>query len=494
MHSVVLLFLLLSSSAFAAEVKAEASALVVQFGAEPTQFDPLLLEDATALRLAVNVTATPYEFDGAGNIRKNLISQLSLSKDKKKYTLKFKKNLKWSDGVPFHSNQFVMAIQRMVKEPVKAALTGLFPEFDLSKTKALDALTAEVVLKNPDAQFENWLTLAPFAPIREDMLDAFSKRNPVVPSLAAYQVAEYKREDYILLKKNPEYVDRDSVSIEKVKILFLKDESSYYPLMKSGDLDLLVKVPTLQLDQIRKIAQITDVPAEAVIYLGLNTKKPPFNELKNRKAFLDAIYLKRGEIAKTLKTGDLGALTFLPSILIPAGVKSSASYEALKNKPEEKLEFNVQSDGGSKYETMLVYLQSRLKEEYRWKMKLDIMDWKAHYAKLKVDADEMFRFGWQNPVSDPSVMYQVLQSKSVNNFTGWSNAEYDQLVNELKQEKKIVKKAKLIEKIEGILVKEVPVVPVLHYVNRFANSKRVLGFRANSFGVILFRELRLAKN
>ena len=486
MHSVVFCFLLLTTSSFALDEKTNPNLLTIQFSAEPTQYDPLLIEDGTALRITANVVATPFEYDGAGNIRKNLVSQISLSKDKKKYKIQFKKNLKWSDGVKFHASQFVAAIQRLVKTPVKAALSELFPKMNLSKTRVLDALTAEVVIEEPDPQFINWLTLPPFSPIRDDMLEAFSKHNPVVPTLAAYQVAEYKREDYLLLKKNPEFAEKDSVSVDQVKIRFLKDEATSLSLLMSGSVDILSRVPVLQVDQIRKIAQVNEVP--------LDTKKPPFNDLNNRRAFLNAVFKNRGDLAKILKTGELPAMTFMPPILIPSGVKSSQAYEKPKGEVASKLEFQGQSDGGSRNETILEYVQSRLKDAYRWNMKIDILDWKAHYAKLKVDPDAVFRFGWQNPVSDPFLMYQSLEGKSVNNFTGWSNAEFDSLLVELRRETKLVRKTKLIERMEGILLNEVPVVPLLHQVARFASSKRVLGFRANPFGVILFRELHLSKN
>jgi len=494
MPSIVLCFLFLTPVSFGSGEKNDSELLTVQFSLEPTQYDPLLMEDATALRISANVFATPFEYDGSGNLRKNLASQISLSKDKKKYTIKFKKNLKWSDGVKFHANQFLAAIKRFVKEPVKSAISEVIPEIDLDKTRMLDAGTVELVLKSPAVQFENWLSLPAFSPIRDEMLDAFAKRNPVVPTLAAYQVVEYKREDYLLLKKNPEFIEKDSVKVEQVKIRFLKDESALSSLLKSGDVDILTKVPPLQLDQIKNVAMVNEVPMEAVIYLGLNTKKPPFNDLKNRRLFLDSLFLKRGEMAKILKTGETAAATFMPAILIPSNASANLLYEKPKEKTTEKLEFQVQSDGGSRNEAMLEYIQSRLKSDYGWKMKIDIRDWKDHFAKLKVDPDEVFRFGWQNPVSDPYVMYQSLESKSLTNFTGWGNVEFDQLVNQLKFETKLVKKSKLIEKIEGILLKEVPVVPLLHYVVRFANTKRVQGFRANAFGVILFRELSLKKN
>lgn len=90
--------------------------------------------------------------------------------------------------------------------------------------------------------------------------------------------------------------------------------------------------------------------------------------------------------------------------------------------------------------------------------------------------------------------YQSLSTKGPNNCTGWSNKRYDELVALLRQETSKVKRTKIIQDLEIILDEEAPVVPILHQVLRFAYSKRVFGFRANPFGVILFRELRLAPN
>ena len=89
------------------------------------------------------------------------------------------------------------------------------------------------------------------------------------------------------------------------------------------------------------------------------------------------------------------------------------------------------------------------------------------------------------------MMYQVFTTHSPNNFTGWGSEAYDRLVTELRNETRAVKRAALISSLEKILWQEAPMIPLLQQVLRFAYSKRVVGFRANPFGVILFRELRL---
>ena len=308
------------SPCFAGSAQTPASVLTVQYAAEPTQYDPLLMEDGTALRLAANTIGTLYEYDGAGNLSKALVSQMSLSRDRRYYRFIFKKDLKWSDGKPFSAEQFILALHRLKDEPVRAALSDLFPEFDWAKTRAVDSRTADVQLKTPDGQFLNWLTLPPFAPIRQDMIDAYHRKpDPVVPTLAAYRVADYRREDSLTLKKNDQYFASDRVAIDTVKVRFIPDEASLLPLLKSGGVDLLCTVPALQFSKIRQIAKVAEVPVEAVTYLAFNVRKPPFNDKKNRQAFRNALISKKAELAKILKTGEIPAHTFLPSILIPGG-------------------------------------------------------------------------------------------------------------------------------------------------------------------------------
>jgi oligopeptide transport system substrate-binding protein len=469
-----------------------AASLTIQLSAEPTQFDPLLIEDGTGLKISANTFGTLFQYDGKGEREKGLVEGYSVSRDHLHYTFKFKKNLKWSDGKPFTADDFFTAVKRVVNEPVKAAMTDLFPKIDLSHTKVIDSRTFELSLSEPDGQLLNWLTLPPFAPIRKDILDTYkAKRTPVVPTLGAYEVIDYKRDDSLTLKKNANYFGADDVLVTDVKIIFVGDEGMLVPLLKSGKIDILNKVPVLQLKEVEEFAKVAALPLEAVTYLAFNTKKPPFNELNNRLLFRDAMTrTKKEELARILMTGEFAATSFLPSILSPSPLVVEIKNPAKPSK--QKLEFSMQSDAGSRTQTILEFVQSELKKRYDWKVSLDLMDWKTHYAKLKSDPDSVYRFGWQDPVSDPYVVYQMLMSKSPNNFTGWSNATYDELTSKLRQENRNVKRSELIEKLEAIISEEAPILPLLHQVQRFAYSKRVSGFRANPFGVILFREIHLS--
>jgi ABC-type transport system substrate-binding protein len=466
--------------------------LAVQFSTEPTQIDPLLLEDLTGLRISANTIGTPFEYDGSGKLIPSLAGKLTANSKHTEFTLQFKEKLMWSDGVPFQTKDFMRALERMVNEPIRAALSELTPKIDLQHSKILDEKRVLIVLKNPEPQFEHWLTTPGFAPIRTDMIKTYTKKHSaIVPTLAAYAITDYKREDHLMLTKNKFYFAAAKVEIPEVVIHYVKDEASLLPLMKRGMIDILTRVPVLELDEIQKVSQITNVPVQAITYLGLNTKKQPFSDLNYRIQFAEDVWGGEESLTQVLKTGELPAHHFAPELIFSEASKKSP----VSTKNESPISFKLQSDLGSRNQTILEFLQNRVKQKNNWKMELDLMEFKTHYAKLKSDPDQAYRFGWQNPVDLPYVLYQVLSSSSPNNFTGWKNQKYDELLEKLRAEAPHSKKAAKIEgDLENILREEAPVIPLLQQVLRFSSSKRVLGFRANPFGVILFRELRLTKD
>jgi ABC-type transport system substrate-binding protein len=491
MPSAVLIFgvALLSTGVVQASVL-PAQTLQVQFTNEPTQYDPLMMEDGLSMRLAANVLGHLHEYDGGGVLQKVLVQKWTVHRDQRRVTIEFKKGIKWSDGVDFVPEHFLRALERIRDEPVKVATSQFFPKIDFQKTKT-NGVILELVLVAPDPLLAHWTTLSALAPIRSDMIESYQKRpQPVMPTLGAYQVVDYKREDYLQLKLNPHYVLKKPGMLEEVKIRFIKDEAALVSLLKAGTVDVLFRVPVLQQEEIKKVGRIVDAPAEAVTYLGFNTKVPPFDQLENRIRVRDVLYRKKSELAAVLKTDELPAQLFAADVLWHAQPKKPTTPPA-PSRTDERISFEIQSDVSSRNQTMMEFIQSELKRELGWKVKLDMQEWKSHYAKIKAGPKEIYRFGWQNPVSDPYLTYQVLGSSSPNNFTGWSSAEYDSFLAQIRQEIRFVKKVELMRKLEDIIWKEAPVVPLLHQVLKFGVSKRVTGFRANSFGVVHFKEIRL---
>ncbi|NDF16056.1 hypothetical protein EB061_12185, partial [bacterium] len=135
--------ILLNSAAFSAPSPIPPPVpLQVQLSSEPTQYDPLLLEDGSGLKLSANVLGTLFYYDGKGERQKGLLRDYSVSRDRKTYTFRFHPGMKWSDGKPFHADQFILALRRLTDESVKGALSNLFPAIQWKETRVLSADSA----------------------------------------------------------------------------------------------------------------------------------------------------------------------------------------------------------------------------------------------------------------------------------------------------------------------------------------------------------------
>lgn len=461
--------------------------------------DPLLMEDGSALKLASNILGTPTFYNSDGALQNFLLKESKSKSQNTIYELRFHKGLKWSDGKEFHADQFLLALKRLSETKVKAALSELFPKIDFSRTKVNSATEIIVVLKDPDALFLQWCSLPPFAPMREDILRKMEAGNFLVPTLGDYELVEWVRSEKMKLKinsANEGIFSLNKKAPQEVTIRYIREEATLQPLMKSGKLDVVMKIPQLQMKQFEKMSEILEKPIAAMTYLGLNLKNGFFSNITNRQMLMEALsFAQRENLANVLGTQEWPARVFLPEVLWPKGfslgTEKARPGPTLKQAKTQKSSIKIQTDPGQRNLMIVEFVQSQTQKEMGIKTEINTLDWRAHMAKLKTGADDLFRLGWQNPVTSPYVFYQVLVSTSPNNFTGFKNKKYDELVRALRRSSSQKETLKLTQKLEQILLEEVPIIPLLQQKSRIAYSSKIKRISINPLGVVIFKDIEL---
>ena len=66
-----------------------------------------------------------------------------------------------------------------------------------------------------------------------------------------------------------------------------------------------------------------------------------------------------------------------------------------------------------------------------------------------------------------------------NNQTNWSNSAYDELIEAAKSESDASKRMEILQQAEGILMSELPIIPIYFYVSTNLVNPRVKGFSGN---------------
>jgi peptide/nickel transport system substrate-binding protein len=163
------------------------------------------------------------------------LSNGQVASDGKSVTWKLKRDIKWSDGVPFTANDVVFTYSYITNPDVGSSSVGTYKSVD--KVEALDELTVKVTFKDVDPAWA-----LPFVGIQgmilpEHIFAPYNNRTAVdaPPNLSPigtgpYRLKEFRTEDVLLIgedvvntvriiyEPNPEYRDRARLGFDEVTL------------------------------------------------------------------------------------------------------------------------------------------------------------------------------------------------------------------------------------------------------------------------------------
>ncbi len=118
-------------------------------------------------------------------------------------------------------------------------------------------------------------------------------------------------------------------------------------------------------------------------------------------------------------------------------------------------------------------------------------DWKVYLSSMNNLDYQVARSAWIADVEDPVNFLECFLTGGGNNRTGWSSAEYDQLVRAAYEEVDETRRYATLRQAEAVLVQETPIAPIYYYTWRFLKSPRVGGLVPNRLGYIRWTDLYL---
>jgi len=187
--------------------------------------------------------------------------------------------------------------------------------------RALDDYIVEFTLEKPMGYFpaltSSWL----YHPLPRKAIERHGD-NWVEPAHiqtnGAYQLVEWKKNNLLILKKNPDYYEVDQVKISEVHYHIIPDSSLGFAMYKKNELDMMGGLTYLPIPQsamssiksnpiLRKEQQLN--PQFCTEWYGFTVQKPPLDNPLVRKAIAAAID-KKTLIDVVLEADHLPARTF----------------------------------------------------------------------------------------------------------------------------------------------------------------------------------------
>lgn len=359
--------------------------------------------------------------------------------------------------------------------------------------KAIDDHTIETVLNDPTPFWLELLGFYPLMPVCRECVESHADWTlpENIVGNGPYALEFWRRRDRIRLRKNPHYWDRDNVALEVIDALAVESIFTAFNLYETHQCDWTTKVPpTVTRELLKADPPRTDLnPASqfGTYYYLVNTTRKPLSDVRVRRAL--ALALNRAEVIAAACAGESASRSLVPKGLpnyVPPECVETDAIAAAKLLAEAgfssgegfpKLEILYNSEAGHQLIAEIIRKQ--------WERALGINvstrneEWASCLnSQQNLDYD-VSRKSWIGDYLDPNTFLDMFVTGGTNNNTGWSNAEYDKLIEGAKVEVDPAKRLTMLHRAEEIIMAELPVIPIYTYVSRNIVRPHVKGFYNN---------------
>ena len=237
----------------------------------------------------------------------------------------------------------------------------------------------------------------------------------------------------------------------------------------------------------------------SVTYMGLNCAKPPFDDVRARKAIAHALDVTVVHNAAWRGVGSVPAGAMPPSIryydkeqkvrqqdkelakklMEEVGIKAGTKFQIWTNERKERVD-------------MATIIQNQL-EEYGITSEIKILEWGAYLDGLKKKEHDLFILGWNSSVPDPDyALGGVFLSNMIGtqNFAYFDNKEVDEMLYQGRQMVDGPEREALYVKVQRKLNDEYPWIYLHNDEWIIGAQKDVKDFGLNPLGYHSLRRVR----
>ncbi len=482
-------------------------------GAEPQDLDPQTITGVPEHKLMMAlfeglVTEDPKDLHPVPG----LAERWEISADGLVYTFHLRPGVKWSDGVPITAQEAVESYQRMLSPALASEYSyllwfavgaedytkGKLTDFSKTGFKALNDSTLRITLKSPTpyllkiiASHYAW-TIVPTHVLKKfGKLDqkrtSWTRTGNHVGS-GSFMLKEWAPQQKITVVRNPHYWDAAVVKLDAIEFYPTEDIATEERMFRTGQLDMTNELPASKIDAYRKERpeSLRIDPWLGVYFYRCNVTRAPLTDKRVRRAL--ALAIDRESLVKNVARGDQlpaygisypGTAGYFPRAKLTGGLAEAkrllaeAGYPGGKGCPPIELLYNTSEN----HRAIAEAIQQMWRKNLGVEVTLRNEEWKVYLATQHETKDyTLQRAGWIADYLDPHVFLEIWTTGNGNNDTLWGNPEYDRLFQSALTAKNDTDRYEIYQKMDAILVDEVPVIPIYFYTRVHALSPRVKGY------------------
>lgn len=327
----------------------------------------------------------------------------------------------------------------------------------------------------------------------------------------AYRLADWRFKRRARMMVNEHHALAGALSCRTIDMLVFDDMNAALTAYEAGDVDF---IPGVEVSYDHEIARLgrsgerpdfVPCPVLATFYLNFNCASEtiegvvnPFKDARVRRAFVLATD-RRSLVEDVMQRGDRVASTFVP----PGGIPGYESPVGLTMDVAAAQALLAEAGfprgaGMAPVELLHVATDQRLCQALArmWetnlgvKVNLRMQESKTFAAEKAARRFMVARGNWYADYLDPGTFLDCLMTGNGNNDSGYSSVDYDNLMDQAHSAADRAARLRLLAAAEKLMVEEdVPILPVLHYVQTLAIRPGVQGLHPNPRMRFSFRDV-----
>jgi oligopeptide transport system substrate-binding protein len=488
------------------------------YGIDPWTLDPAIAGDTTSNAYIVQIFSGLVRPGDSLEPVPDIAQRWDVSPDGRTYTFYLREDVYFQDGRQVKAEDFKYSWERACLPSTgsktaatylgdivgaKDVLSGLTS--DMSGLKVLGDFILEVTIDSPKSYFLSRLTCSTAFVVDRFNVESGTGWWHQPNGTGPFSLNEWVENQTLTLAKNELYYG------DKAKLDFVVFQLwSGVPMnmYEQGEIDV-TGVGTAYIAKVTDEAgpfydELTITPRLSFYYIGFNTQEPPFDDANIRRAFSLAI-----DKEKLVSLVFAGMMQPAYGILPPGIAGYNEKLVGLGYDVEEAKELIANSSYGDVANLPPITLttsgwggeiSSDLESlVYQWRGNLGIdvkirqLEPETFLYHLDEEVDQMFDTGWIADYPHPQDFLEVLfGSGAENNYGGYSNPDFDALLETAAAEPNSELGLALYQQAEQMLVDDAACLPLCFGVNYVLVKPYVSGYKLNLLGFAMLNEVSVA--
>lgn len=474
---------------------------------DPESLDPLQARSEPALNILRDLHEGLTALDAGGQVIPGAARAWTVSPDGLEWTFELHREARWSDGRAVTASDFVAAFRALADPAAGSPHASLFAAIKGFRAAGERAGPVEDIGIHADAEDRLRIVLERPLPWLPELLahPAASPRRLDVPadgtvSSGAFRFVSRVPGSHLLLERNDEYRDAATVAIDRVRYLPISDHASELSRYRAGELDMTYTVPVSRVPWLREHMpeEFRVSPYLAVYFFGFNTRRPPLDDVRVRRAL--SLAVDRDLLTRVIVgAGEEPACSLVPPVLPGYQPPRDSGCEAARREriaqaqalladagygPERPLQLEIRYNTGELHDRLAVAVGAMWKEALGVETTLFNEEFRVLLSNVRAgDVTQVYRGSWIADFAAPESFLGILAGDSPVNGTGWADPEYDRLLREAAETTDAAARARLLAAAEARALQAAPLMPLYFYVSKKLVKPYVRGIEDNPLNV-----------